>query len=178
MINKKEVKMKKFQDLKKRLNESEYSDGGGFNAAYDGTTSRSAASDYGVHRIENETQRQRLQMFLNAFSSREYLDPRSALALLRAKLNLAGFDFEFNPKVQISTNQELRFPLNRFGGVFGYKIRNGVVDHPVNGNFEKTDGISEFNNGQGMDLVVMITNSGKNGLFKFNMRFEDAARNM
>lgn len=165
--------MKNFQQLKKNLIESEYADGGGFNAAYDGTTSRSAASDFGIHRIEDQTQKSRLQMFLNAFGSRDYLDPRSAIALLRAKLNLAGIDFDFNPNIQLVTNSEIRFPLNRFGGTFGFKIKDGVVNHGVNDPFEKTDGIAHVNGGKGMDLVVNITNSGKNGLFRFNVRIED-----
>jgi hypothetical protein len=174
MINKTGVKMKKFHQLKKNLKESENTEGGGFNAAYDGTTSRSAVSDFGIHRVEDNTQKNRLGMFLNAFASRDYLDPRSAIALLRAKLNLAGLDFDFNPGIPLVVNSEIRFPLTRFGGTFGYKIKDGVVDHKLTDPFERTDGISYANNGKGMDLIVYITNTGKNGLFRFNLKFEDA----
>jgi hypothetical protein len=166
--------MKSFQELKKNLTESENTEGGGFNAAYDGTTSRSAASDFGIFRIEEPSQRHRLQAFLNAFGSRDYLDPRSAFALLRAKLNLAGFDFDFNPAVPLSTGNEMKFALRRFGGIFGLKIKDGVVDHGINSEFHRTDGISEFNNGKGINLVVTINTNGDNGLYKFSLRFEDS----
>lgn len=161
--------MKSFQELKNNLLEAENTEGGGFNAAYDGTTSRSAASDFGIFRIENQTQRQKLQAFLNVFGNRDYLDPRSAMALLRAKLNLAGLDFDFHPKVELVTNAEMRFPVTRFGGTFGTSPQ-----HDLSKGFEKTDGIAQFNGGKGLDLVVMITNNGQNGLFKFQLRFEDS----
>lgn len=163
--------MKKFNELKKRLDESEYSEGGGFNAAYDGTTSRSASSDYGVHRIENDTQQGRIGAFLQTFANKDYLDPRSALALLRAKLNLAGLDFQFNPKVPLMVGLETRFQLTRFGGTFGTSPM-----HDLSKGFEETDGISEFNNGKGLDLVVLLTRNGANGLFKFNIRLEEIMR--
>lgn len=160
--------MKKFSELKQKLAESEYADGGGFNAAYDGTTSRSAASDYGVHRIENENQRGRIGAFLQTFAQKDYLDPRSAFALLRAKLNLAGLDFQFNPNVQLLTNAEMKFPLSRFGGTFGT-----TPTHDLSKGFLETDGIAEFNDGKGLQMVVVITRNGANGLFKFNIALEE-----
>lgn len=160
--------MKRFQDLKKNLQEAEAADGGGFNAAYDGTTSRSVASDYGIHRIENDTQRARINAFLQVFSQKDYLDPRSALALLRAKLNLAGLDFQFNPNVPIMPDSEMQFPLTRFGGTFGT-----TATHDLSKGFQETDGISEFNDGKGMVLVVNLTRTGANGLYKFNARIEE-----
>jgi hypothetical protein len=163
--------MKRFNELKQRLTESEYADGGGFNAAYDGTTSRSAASDYGVHRVENETQRNRLNAFLLTFAQKDYLDPRSALALLRAKINLAGLDFQFNPNVPLLTDSEIRFPMTRFGGTFGTS-----PTHDLSKGFLETDGISDMNDGKGLDLVLTITRNGANGLFKFNIRMEEVAR--
>jgi hypothetical protein len=163
--------MKRFYQLKQNLVESEYADGGGFNAAYDGTTSRSAASDYGIHRIENETQRNRLNAFLQTFAQKDYLDPRSALALLRAKINLAGLDFQFNPNVPILTDAEIRFPMTRFGGTFGTS-----PTHDLSKGFLETDGISDATGGMGLDLVLTIVRNGANGLFKFNIRMEEVAR--
>jgi|APGre2960657373_1045057.scaffolds.fasta_scaffold03689_5 hypothetical protein len=160
--------MKKFNQLKQRLAESEYSDGGSFNAAYDGTTSRSAASDYGIHRIENDTQKNRLHAFLQTFAQKDYLDPRSAFALLRAKVNLAGLDFQFNPNVPLLTNTEMRFPMTRFGGVFGT-----TPTHDLSKGFIESDGITDANDGKGLELVVMITRNGASGLFKFNIRMEE-----
>jgi hypothetical protein len=162
--------MKRFNELKQRLAESEYSDGGGFNAAYDGTTSRSVASDYGAHRVENDTQKTRINAFLQTFSQKDYLDPRSAFALLRAKLNLIGLDFQFNPNVPMLPNSEMTFPLTRFGGTFGT-----TPTHDLSKGFQVTDGISEFNGGKGMALVATISQMGSNGLFKFNLRLEETA---
>jgi hypothetical protein len=160
--------MKKFQQLKQKLIESEYSEGGGFNAAYDGTTNRSATSDFGVHRVEDPTQRARLNAFLQTFSQKDYLDPRTAIALLRAKLNLVGLDFPFNPNVPLIPNAEIRFPMSRFGGTFGQS-----PTHDLSTGFEVTDGISQYNNGKGMELVMMITRTGANGLFHFTARIEE-----
>lgn len=160
--------MKKFQELKQKLIESENTEGGGFNAAYDGTTSRSATSDFGVHRVEDPTQRARLNAFLQTFSQKDYLDPRTAIALLRAKLNLAGLDFQFNPNVPLIPDAEIRFPLTRFGGTFGQS-----VSHDLSTGFEETDGISEFNGGRGLEIVMMITRNGANGLFHFTARIEE-----
>ena len=162
--------MKRFNELKQRLAESEYSEGGGFNAAYDGTTSRSVASDYGAHRVENDTQKTRINAFLQTFSQKDYLDPRSAFALLRAKLNLIGLDFQFNPNVPMLPNSEMTFPLTRFGGTFGT-----TPTHDLSKGFQVTDGISEFNGGKGMALVATISQMGSNGLFKFNLRLEETA---
>lgn len=160
--------MKKFSNLKQKLTESENTEGGGFNAAYDGTTSRSAASDFGIHRVEDPTQRTRLNAFLQTWAQKDYLDPRSALILLRAKLNLAGLDFEFNSKVPIYPNSTITFPLTRFGGTFGY-----TSQHDLSTGFQRTDGISEYNNGKGLKLVIDLTTSGANGLFKFIPRIEE-----
>jgi hypothetical protein len=165
--------MKKFSQLKSKLMESEYTEGGGFNAAYDGTTSRSAASDFGIHRVEEPTQRARLNAFLQTFSQKDYLDPRTALALLRAKLNLAGLDFQFNPNVPLIPDSEIVFPLTRFGGTFGT-----TPTHDLSKGFLETDGISEFNDGKGLALVMTVTREGANGLFKFNMRIEETEGEM
>lgn len=162
--------MKKFQDLKQKLVESEYTEGGGFNAAYDGTTNRSATSDFGVHRVEDPTQRARLNAFLQTFSQKDYLDPRTAIAMLRAKLNLVGLDFQFNPNVPLMPDAEIRFPLTRFGGTFGQS-----VGHDLSTGFEVTDGISEFNGGKGLQLVMMITRTGASGLFRFSARIDEVA---
>lgn len=160
--------MKKFSQLKQRLDESEYSEGGGFNAAYDGTTSRSATSDFGIFRVEDPTQRARLNAFLQAWAQKDYLDPRSALALLRAKINLAGLDFQFNPNVPIVPESEIIFPLTRFGGTFGT-----TEVHDLSKGFKQTDGIAEFNGGKGLQLVMNLTRGGANGLYKFVVRIEE-----
>jgi hypothetical protein len=53
--------MKKFKDII-NLIESESFDGGGFGEPFQPTkTTRTAASDFGVHRIENDTQLNRIK---------------------------------------------------------------------------------------------------------------------
>ena len=93
--------MKKFKQLKQQLNEDAYMDGGALGQWPTPNSTRSAFSDFGVHRVEHQEQLKRIQAFLNAFTSREYLEPRAALSLMRVKLNLAGFDFDFNRKTEI-----------------------------------------------------------------------------
>ena len=48
-----------------------------------GGASRSAHSDFGVHRIEHPEQLGRLNAFLNAFTQMEFLEPKSAIATIR-----------------------------------------------------------------------------------------------
>ena len=66
--------MKKYKQLKRQLNESEYMDGGALGQWPTKDSVRSASDDFGIHRIEHGSQLQRLQAFLNAFTGREYLD--------------------------------------------------------------------------------------------------------
>lgn len=160
--------MKKFTHLKQKLVESENSEGGGFNAAYDGTTSRSAASDFGIFRVEDPSQRARLNAFLQTWAQKDYLDPRSAIALLRAKLNLAGLDFQFHPGIPLVPGAPIKFHLNRFGGTFGT-----TADHDLRHGFQETDGISEFNNGRGLYLILDLNQSGANGLYKFTISLKE-----
>ena len=77
-----------------------------------GGAGRSAHSDFGVHRIEHPEQVGRLNAFLNAFTQMEFLDPKSAIATIRHKLNLAGMDFEWNNNSTITTENSLNIPLN------------------------------------------------------------------
>ena len=112
----------------------------------------------------------RINAFLQTFAQKDYLDPRSAFALLRAKINLAGLDFQFNPNVPLLTDTPMQFPLTRFGGTFGT-----TPTHDLSKGFLETDGISEFNGGKGMRLAVIITRNGANGLYKFNIRLEETA---
>jgi hypothetical protein len=155
--------MKKFKDIIS-LVESESIDGGGFGDPFQPSkTTRSASSDFGVHRIEEPTQLNRVGAFLSAFTNREYLDPRGALALLRAKMNIIGLDFEFHPKVQLNPGPN-KFKLTRFGGTFGT-----TPDHDLlKDGFQVTDGISEFNNGKGLDMIVDVTITPSH-LYKFDI---------
>jgi len=156
--------MKKYKELKKQLNESEYLDGGALGQWPTPDSTRSAVNDFGIHRIEHNNQLQKLGAFLTAFTGREYLDPRAALSLLRVKLNLAGLDFDFNKKTEIKSNSPLQFTLKRFGGTFGT-----TPEHDLSKGFKVTDGVEDILGGDHLVLVVMITEA-ESGLFKMNAK--------
>lgn len=154
--------MKKFKELKKQLNEGEYVDGGALGQWPTPNSTRSAVSDFGIHRIEHDSQLQRLGAFLTAFTGREYIDPRGALSLLRVKLNLAGLDFDFNKKNEITTNAPIKFRLKRFGGTFGT-----TPDHDLSTGFKVTDGVEDILGGDHLELIINITEA-PSGLYKMN----------
>lgn len=153
--------MKKFKQLKQQLNEDAYMDGGALGQWPTPNSTRSAFSDFGVHRVEHQEQLKRIQAFLNAFTSREYLEPRAALSLMRVKLNLAGFDFDFNRKTEIQTQTPIAFKLKRFGGTFGKSLTTPF------GEFETTDGFEGILDGDHLVLSVVIEEA-PSGLYKLN----------
>jgi len=158
--------MKKYKQLKKQLNESELQDGGAL-GGFPTQRTGSAHSDYGVHRLDSTEQVQRLQAFLSAFTGREYLEPRSAISLLRVKLNLAGLDFDFNNKTNLEVGSVNIMPLKRFGGTFG------VTPTTPPNQFEVTDGFKELL-GHGLNLVISI-NTSESGLYKLDANIQGAA---
>jgi len=153
--------MKKFKQLKQQLNEDAYMDGGALGQWPTPNSTRSAFSDFGVHRVEHQEQLKRLQAFVHAFTSREYLEPRAALSLLRVKLNLAGFDFDFNKKTAIQTQTPIMFNLKRFGGTFGRSLTTPF------GEFETTDGFEGILDGDHLVLSIIIEEA-PSGLYKLN----------
>jgi hypothetical protein len=157
--------MKKYKDLKKQLMESELQDGGAL-GGFPTQKTQSAFSDYGVHRLDSSEQVQRLQAFLSSFSDRDYLEPRSAISLLRVKLNLAGLDFDFNNKVNLQLGSVNIFPLKRFGGTFG---KTPTTPHDE---FETTDGFKELL-GHGLNLVVSVT-VAESGLYNLVAKIQGA----
>jgi len=163
--------MKKFKDLANNIGlyeSGEHTAGGG--VQFPSATPReiSAISDEGVHNIQLKSQLNRINAFLSAFSRKEYMDVRGALGMLRAKLNIAGLDFDFKPNAAEQVNQEgtHMFPINRFGGTFGK-----TLDTPFD-EFETTDGIAEYNNGKGFNLVVDVEVTS-NGAYKIGTRLEE-----
>ena len=165
--------MKKFKDLANRIglyeNESglggEHTFGGGFNNINQTATSLSAISGIGVFNIQKESQLNRINAFLDAFSRKDYIDPRPALGMLRAKLNIAGLDFDFNMKSDFNEEGVNVYPITRFGGAFGKSL-----DTPFD-EFEKTDGISEYNNGQGFHIKI-TSSTTPNGTYKLDTQIE------
>ena len=116
-----------------------------------GGAARSAHSDFGVHRIEHPEELGRLNAFLNAFTQMEFLEPKSAIATIRHKLNLAGLDFEWNNKSTFTPEETLKLPLARWGGSFGT-----TPTHDLKQGFHRGDNIAEFNNGKGLELSIDV----------------------
>jgi len=134
--------MKTYKNLREKIDiitESEHVSGG---------AARSAHSDFGVHRVEDEEQVGRLNAFLNAFTDREFLSPKTAIAQIRHKFNIAGLDFEWNNASNV-TNETMHLPLQRWGGSFGT-----IPTHDLKTGFYKSDNIKEFNNGVGLSLRI------------------------
>jgi len=161
--------MKNFKELANKIGlyeSGEHTFGGGVQFPSGTPREISAISDEGAHYIERKSQLNRINAFLDAFSRKEYIDPRSAMAMLRAKLNIAGLDFEFTPTSNFNAEGANRFPITRFGGTFGKSL-----DTPFD-EFEVTDGISDANDGKGFSLVVNVSPTA-NGVSKIDAKLEE-----
>ncbi len=134
-----------------------------------GGASRSAHSDFGVHRIEHPEELGRLNAFLNAFTQMEFLEPKSAIATIRHKLNLAGLDFEWNNNSTFTPEETLKLPLARFGGSFGT-----TPTHDLKKGFYKSDNIAEFNDGRGLQLSIDVYQED-GGLYQMDAKIMPSA---
>lgn len=138
-----EKDMKTYKELQENIElvlESEVVNGG---------AARSAHSDFGVHRIEHDSQVGRMNAFLNSFCQREFLDPKTAIAQIRHKFNIAGLDFDWNNKSSI-TAESVNLPLKRWGGSFGTTPTHNLMKD----GFYESDNIKEFNGGKGLSLKI------------------------
>jgi len=131
-----------------------------------GGAARSAHSDYGVHRVENPEQVQRLNAFLNSYTQREFIEPKAAIATLRHKFNTIGMDFDWNGSSVLEDGNNT-IPLNRYGGAFGKSMQTPYAE------FETTDGIQEFNGGKGLNLNINVSN-GDGGLYKLDAKIVES----
>jgi hypothetical protein len=110
---------------------------------------------------------QKMNAFISAFCSRSYVDPRSALYLLRAKMNLAGVDFDLTRGTELQTDTEHTFPLKRFGGTFGTS-----PSHDLSQGFETTNGFGDRN--YALKVTVMApSGGGQSGLFMIKAQIEE-----
>ena len=130
-----------------------------------GGASRSAHSDYGVHRVENPEQVQRLNAFLSSYTQREFIEPKAAIATLRHKFNTIGLDFDWNTSSVLEDGNNT-IPMTRFGGAFGKSLQTPYAE------FETTDGIKEYNNGKGMNLNLNLSTT-ENGLYKLDAKISE-----
>lgn len=144
--------------------ESEYVEGGALGQWPTPDSTRSASDDVGIHQIQKNSQVQKLQAFLHAFTGREYLDPRAALSLMRVKLNLAGLDFDFTNKTNLDVNKPQYFVIKRFGGTFGT-----TPDHDLSKGFKVTDGVEDILGGDHLALAINIIEA-ESGLYKMNVK--------
>lgn len=147
--------MKKYKELTAFLAEM-----GPENTEVGGGDARSAHNDFGVHRIENPEQLGRISAFLSAMTQREFLDPKAALVQMRWKMNQAGLDFNFTGKESM-TEGTRDFHLTRYGGTFG---KSPTTPHDE---FERTDGIAEYNNGKSLALRVTVEQA-KTGMYNID----------
>jgi len=136
--------MKRYKELTDFLTEM-----GPENTEVGGGDERSAHNDYGIYRIQNPEQLARVNAFINAMTQREFMDPKAALVQMRWKLNTAGLDFNFDGRNTI-TDGVKEYSLTRYGGSFGKNLTT-----PYN-EFERTDGISEYNDGNSLALRVNV----------------------
>lgn len=114
--------MKKFKELVFELMENS-------SGAYspDGGSPRSAHDiEVGVHQIEDPRALMALNAFLESFTNKSFLSPKYALAELRAKLNSAGLDFNFDTR-SIPEDTE-SYKLSLFGGRFGMNMMGEVTE--------------------------------------------------
>ena len=133
-----------------------------------GGAARSAHSDFGVHRVEHGEQISRLNAFMNAFTQKEFLEPKSAVAQIRHKLNLAGLDFEWNNSSMLEHDATTELPLERWGGAFGT-----TPTHDLRKGFFKSDNISEFNGGVGLVLRINV-DQNNDGLYQMGAKIVPA----
>jgi len=127
--------MKKFKELRETLNENAYSpDGGSPRSAHD--------IEVGVHQIEDPRAIMALNAFLESFFSKSFINPKYAMAELRAKLNTAGLDFDCDFRA-IPEEQET-YKLSLFGGRSGMNMM---------GEYTEDDGITP-KLGYGLNLVA------------------------
>lgn len=163
--------MKRFKELRTQMSDvelaEEHSEGGGF--GYDPTLrskARSAKANIEPTELENPEELQKLNAFITAFTSKSYVDPKSALFLLRAKMNLAGFDFDMTRATELELNTDYSFALKKFGGTFGTS-----PTHDLKNGFETTDGFGD----KKYALKVRVdapSGGGKSGLFMINAHIE------
>ena len=156
--------MRTYKDLIQLINESEPTDGGGFGLPTSNSYGRSAFNDTGLHNIDKPEQLKKLNAFINAFTMKEFLDPRQALNVLRSKLNLAGYDFPLDKTVDIFEEETTEFRLLKNGGTFGK-----TVDTPFD-EFDETDG---FADGESYVLEIKVVNV-PNGLYRIEAQIKES----
>jgi len=103
--------------------------------AVGGDSMSAISQDVGTHNVERESEVYRLNVFLNNYFKEGCLDPVQKMSQLRAKLNIVGLDFRFDPTT-LTTEGAFEFPVTKHGGSFG-----ATPDHDLSKGFYRDDGI-------------------------------------
>lgn len=157
--------MKTYNELLQNIHESEYGEGGGFGIGDPSDShGRSAYSDAGIYRTESPAQLKRLNAFISAFTQKEFLDPRAAMGMLRAKLNIAGLDFKIDMAESLDDGTT-SYRLYKFGGTFGKSLETPHDE------FETTDGFEE---GKSYALNVNVIDI-PSGLYKIDAKIVESS---
>jgi len=159
--------MKSFKTLLQQIDESgEVVDGGlSFRQPQTGTRSAYKDDGKGLFDLDSDANIRRVNAFLEAYFAKECLDLPQSIAMLRAKLNIIGFDFQYDGKEQVSESA-FSFRLFRFGGTFG-KTPETPIDE-----FETTDGFEE-----GVKYTIKFNVEEGKGLYKVNSEVVKEADN-
>jgi hypothetical protein len=138
----------KFKNLLSKINNlvtegaGEHTFGGGlYIGDPQGKIGQSPLTDKGTFNINVPRQIDAINAMLHVFSTKDYIDPDSVLAVVKQKLNLVGFDFKA-PATKVSDVLSV-FELVQYGspelGVYG---QNPYSDVNKTG-FKQGDGIKE-----------------------------------
>lgn len=102
---------------KETLNENVYGDPSF--ASHSGPVAAGEIDDNDLYNVASKDVVDRLNIFVKAISERAYVNPRTALARLRNKLQMVGYDTEIIPPLPLDEgSHEYSLRLNRFGGTF------------------------------------------------------------
>jgi len=161
----------KIQNLSE--NAGEYTEGGGlFIGDPQKPSGPSVLTNKGTHNVKLPRSLDAINALLQAFSSKDYIDPDEVLGIVKQKLNHFGFDFAMKNSLQDGENV---FALVQYGspqlGVYG---QNPYEDVNKTG-FKQGDGIKE-KLGHSLDMIVNVSR-GPNMLKKLNIMIVPGAGN-
>ena len=140
--------MKTYKDFKETISEQgEYTPSGMKHTGMDAKD-----SIVPLHDIGNPEAMGAVNAFIEQYTSQEYMNPRQAVAQLRARLNTVGLHFDFQPSGAVTEGTE-EYPLTLFGGRSGWDIEKGGVS--------EDDGITpKIGYGLSMQIEYTIAESG------------------
>jgi hypothetical protein len=160
----------KIQSLKE--NAPEASPGGGGLFVGGESQPKSALTNKGTFNIKLPRSLDAINAMLQAFSSKDYVDPDEVIGIIKQKLNHFGFDFAHKNSLQDGDNT---FQLVQYGspqlGVYGQNPYDDVNEK----GFKQGDGIKE-KLGHSLDLLVNVQ-KGPNMLRKLNIMIVPAVEN-